>query len=424
MSNIIEIKNISKQYKISHQDSNYLTLRDVLTNVLKSPLKSFKNKILRSKKEIFWALDGLTLSIKKGEKIGIIGSNGAGKSTLLKILSSITPPSSGEIEINGKIASLLEVGTGFHPELTGRENIYLNGAILGMTKTEIKDKFNDIVEFSGIENFLDTPVKRYSSGMYVRLAFSVAAHMEPDILLVDEVLAVGDVAFQKKCIGKMNEVSQRSGRTILFVSHNMGAIQNLCEKSLLLKNGKIEFFGDTETAIKKYLSSSQTDKQDIEKRHDRKGNQLLKIKSIKMTDLNNKEINHVLTGEKINFIIEYEGKEENLKNVIINLSIDSNLGQRVLMLSNEFNGQIFNTSKKSGQFICTIEKPNLNIGNYNITSFITVNGQTSDWVKNIYNFSVEDGDFYKNGKNPEKQDGFLLTNQEWRIKDKIKIKKY
>ena len=202
--------------------------------------------------EEFWALKDVNFEIKKGDKVGIIGRNGAGKSTLLKVLSRITEPTTGKIHINGRIASLLEVGTGFHPELTGRENIFLNGAILGMSRAEIKAKFDEIVAFAEVEKFLDTPVKRYSSGMYVRLAFSVAAHLEPEILVVDEVLAVGDAEFQKKCLGKMGEVSEE-GRTILFVSHNMEAILGLCNKAILLKNGKISYMGDTEDAIQKYL---------------------------------------------------------------------------------------------------------------------------------------------------------------------------
>ncbi|MDO8259922.1 MAG: ABC transporter ATP-binding protein, partial [Candidatus Magasanikbacteria bacterium] len=216
---IIEIKNVSKKYQIKHQQGGYVALRDVIANVAKSPFKFFKHKakviIGKESEEEFWALKDIDFNIERGDTIGVIGHNGAGKSTLLKILTGITPPTEGEIIMRGRVASLLEVGTGFHPELTGRENIFLNGAILGMSKKEITAKFDEIVKFSGVEKFLDTPVKRYSSGMYVRLAFSVAAHMEPDILLVDEVLAVGDADFQKKCLGKMNEVTKKAGRTII-----------------------------------------------------------------------------------------------------------------------------------------------------------------------------------------------------------------
>ncbi|MBA3047738.1 ATP-binding cassette domain-containing protein [Candidatus Falkowbacteria bacterium] len=256
---IISVKNISKKYNITHQQGGYVALRDVLTNIAKSPFAFLKHKakqaIGKAGKEEFWALKDINFEVNKGEAIGIIGANGAGKSTLLKILTGITPPTTGEIIMRGKVASLLEVGTGFHPELTGRENVFLNGAIMGMGKKEISDKFNSIVEFAGIKKFIDTPVKRYSSGMYVRLAFAVASHMEPDILLVDEVLAVGDAEFQKKCLGKMDEVTKQAGRTILFVSHNMGAIQKLCKKCILLNKGEIINAGPTQNVINAYLHS-------------------------------------------------------------------------------------------------------------------------------------------------------------------------
>jgi len=263
MESVIEIKGIGKKYRITHKRVRYATLRDIIGFAIFSPFQHAKNqakKILgRDIKEEFWALKDINLEVRKGEVIGIIGRNGAGKSTLLKILTSITPPTEGEIRIRGKVASLLEVGTGFHPELTGRENIFLNGAILGMTKKEIEAKFDQIVGFSGIEKFLDTPVKRYSSGMYVRLAFSVAAHLEPDILLVDEVLAVGDAEFQKKCLGKMDEVTKTAGRTILFVSHNMDAIRRLCKTTILLDQGKIAAIGNTDEVIEKYLKGGYQD---------------------------------------------------------------------------------------------------------------------------------------------------------------------
>ena len=248
-SPIITVKNISKKYNINHQQGGYIALRDVITNIFKNPFTFLKTKTKEvlgiETKEEFWALKDINFEIMKGEVIGIVGRNGAGKSTLLKILSQITPPTTGEIRINGTVGSLLEVGTGFHPELTGRENIFLNGAILGMKKKDIVRKFDEIVKFADIEKFLDTPVKYYSSGMYVRLAFSVAAHMETDILIIDEVLAVGDAEFQKKCLGKMNEITKEEGRTILFVSHDMEAVKKLCSKVLLLKNGRVNFFDKT-----------------------------------------------------------------------------------------------------------------------------------------------------------------------------------
>ncbi|MDO8495060.1 MAG: polysaccharide ABC transporter ATP-binding protein [bacterium] len=255
MPNAVEIKNVSKRYNINHQQGGYIALRDVLANIFKHPMRFAKKKVggAFKPKEEFWALKDINLSVKKGEAIGIIGPNGAGKSTLLKILSQITPPTTGQIKMMGKVASMLEVGTGFHPELTGRENVFLNGAILGMSRIEIGQKFDSIVKFAGVEKFIDTPVKHYSSGMQVRLAFAVAAHLEPDILIIDEVLAVGDAQFQKKSLSKMEEVTRNQQRTILFVSHNMDAVQKLCTRTIVLHEGKILLEGPTDKIISQYL---------------------------------------------------------------------------------------------------------------------------------------------------------------------------
>jgi lipopolysaccharide transport system ATP-binding protein len=251
---IIQVESLGKRYRLGIRKENYATLRDNLSGSITSLRRRLFNKPRRTggAQEDFWALKNVSFEIKRGERLGVIGRNGAGKSTLLKILSRITEPTAGRVRLRGRVSSLLEVGTGFHPELTGRENIYLNGAILGMTKVEIRKKFDEIVEFAEIEKFIDTPAKKYSSGMYVRLAFAVAAHLEPEILIVDEVLAVGDAQFQKKCLGKMKEVGDH-GRTVLFVSHNMAAIQQLTERCLLLHDGRISFDGNTAQAVEKYL---------------------------------------------------------------------------------------------------------------------------------------------------------------------------
>ncbi len=245
----IKVENLSKKYTIGAQQRRHDTLRDLLMDTM----RNFTNKKMRNQENEFWALRDVSFEVKRGEVIGVIGRNGAGKSTLLKILSRITEPTSGRAVINGRVGSLLEVGTGFHPELTGRENIYLNGAILGMKREEIRRKFDEIVDFAEIEKFLDTPVKHYSSGMYVRLAFAVAAHLEPEILLVDEVLAVGDVAFQKKCLGKMGDIAEE-GRTVVFVSHNMSAIQRLCSRTLVIKKGYIADYDLTKDVISQYIT--------------------------------------------------------------------------------------------------------------------------------------------------------------------------
>jgi lipopolysaccharide transport system ATP-binding protein len=264
---IIRAENLGKKYILSHQQNNsdryrYKALRDVIfdgtKSIVKKLIKSSSTSEIGSTQEEFWALKNISFEIRQGEAVGIIGHNGAGKSTLLKVLSRITEPTEGQIALKGRVASLLEVGTGFHPELTGRENIYLNGAVLGMSKVEIKRKFDEIVAFAEVEKFLDTPVKRYSSGMYVRLAFAVAAHLEPEILVVDEVLAVGDSAFQKKCLGKMEDVATKEGRTVLFVSHSMQAIAQLTQRCILLSRGQVQFDGKTDQAVRLYLAG-QTD---------------------------------------------------------------------------------------------------------------------------------------------------------------------
>jgi lipopolysaccharide transport system ATP-binding protein len=254
MSDIaIRVENLGKQYQIGAQVERYRTLRDSITDAARLPMRLAGRKLGR-KKETFWALNDITFDVRKGQVLGVVGRNGAGKSTLLKILSRVTEPSEGTAEIHGRVGSLLEVGTGFHPELTGRENIFLNGAILGMKRSEIERKFDEIVSFSGIEKFIDTPVKRYSSGMYLRLAFAVAAHLEPEILLVDEVLAVGDAEFQRRCLGKMSEVA-RAGRTVLFVSHNMSAILRLTEETIVLEKGRLAYRAPTPQAVDYYLTS-------------------------------------------------------------------------------------------------------------------------------------------------------------------------
>jgi len=305
---IITVKNLGKKYNIAHQRGGYVALRDVLTNILKNPFRFAKQKAKKSlglgTKEEFWALNDINFEVNKGEIIGIIGRNGAGKSTLLKILSKITPPTKGEIKINGRVGSLLEVGTGFHPELTGRENIFLNGAILGMTRHEIAKKFDQIVEFSGIEKFLDTPVKYYSSGMYVRLAFSVAAHMEPDILIVDEVLAVGDAEFQKKCLGKMEEVTKQNGRTILFVSHNMSAIEKLCNRCILLDSGNIIKEGRSKDVIDFYLNDKSNLSSEIIPKN--KNGQLGQFTKITILNKENKPNARIPISEPFYIDIEYE----------------------------------------------------------------------------------------------------------------------
>lgn len=318
MSSIIDVRNISKSFTISHEGrEQYTALRDVMTRKAKK-IFSFPSRLRvgGQSKEEFWALRDISFSLEHGDRVGIIGRNGAGKSTLLKILSRITEPTKGEIKIKGRVASLLEVGTGFHPELTGRENIFLNGAILGMSRAEIKRKFDEIVAFAEVERFLDTPVKRYSSGMYVRLAFGVAAHLEPEILVVDEVLAVGDMQFQKKCLGKMEDVSKSEGRTVLFVSHNMAAINQLCSKAIFLSDGKLKSMGETHHIVPSYLSQSlvESDFVDLTDFKFRIGNKKVEFEWVRLKDSNGQPQRNFRIGEDLVLELKVKGNSEDIKN--------------------------------------------------------------------------------------------------------------
>jgi lipopolysaccharide transport system ATP-binding protein len=310
---VISVEGLGKRYSIRHERERYTALRDVLADKAKGLFRrngGSQPSTLNSQpsKEDFWALKDVSFEVKRGEVLGIIGRNGAGKTTLLKILSRITEPTEGRVRIKGRVASLLEVGTGFHPELTGRENIYLNGAILGMSKAEIKKKFDEIVAFAETEKFLDTPVKRYSSGMYVRLAFAVAAHLEPEILVVDEVLAVGDAEFQKKCLGKMESVAKREGRTVLFVSHNMAAVHRLCDSAILLHEGNLSDIGSVKDVIEHYLTSftGTSDGEAIEPRQHVVNTGEVWIDRVTLTRETGEPASDIQLAEPLNILIRFE----------------------------------------------------------------------------------------------------------------------
>jgi lipopolysaccharide transport system ATP-binding protein len=352
MASIITVENLSKKYIIGHQrQEGYISLRDVLANRTKRVLNKLigtSDKIVDNPlREEFWALKDVNFDVQRGDRVGIIGSNGAGKSTLLKVLSRITEPTMGRVKIIGRVASLLEVGTGFHPELTGRENIYLNGAILGMSKAEIKKKFDEIVAFAEVERFLDTPVKRYSSGMYVRLAFSVAAHLEPEILIVDEVLAVGDVQFQKKCLGKMEEVAS-AGRTILLVSHNMPTILSLSDKVLLLESGKSIEYGAAKQVVAAFQNGlrvgllGQTELTSAE----HYGNGLARFRSIQILpdDSSDQKNSTPATGCDLTFQIQIESYQD-LRDITVALIIYDDLGNRLIDANTLIKGDAVQLSK-------------------------------------------------------------------------------
>jgi lipopolysaccharide transport system ATP-binding protein len=418
MSNIaIRAEKLSKKYRLGAAKVRHDTLRDHLVGGIKSLLK--KEPRPSQDESIFWALKAVSLEIKQGEVVGIIGRNGAGKSTLLKLLARITDPTSGVAEIHGRVGSLLEVGTGFSGELTGRENTYLNGAILGMTKKEIDRKFDEIVAFAEVERFVDTPVKHYSSGMYLRLAFAVAAHLEPEILLVDEVLAVGDIAFQRKCLGKMGDVA-RQGRTILFVSHNMAAVESLCSTAYLLENGQLVESGTTKTVVDAYLSSIPAlCNTSLEHRTDREGDGRLRFTDIEFRSDEGVPTAVVQTGKTLLISVAYTSTSDTVKNVEMSIDIFAQSGQCMLILNNEIVGADFESVPGVGRFSCRVERFPLSPGQYPITLFCMANGIIADWVQQAALLTVEPGDFYGTGRLPPATHGGFLIPQEWQIQSNL-----
>lgn len=401
----IKVQGLSKEYSIGLNKSG-------------SFRESFNRRIkhLMGKKvlgESFMALKDISFDVKKGEAVGIIGRNGAGKSTLLKILSRITEPTTGRIEINGRVSSLLEVGTGFHPELTGRENIYLNGTILGMTQREVKSKFDEIVDFSGVEKFIDTTVKHYSSGMQVRLAFSVAAHLEPEILIIDEVLAVGDAEFQKKCLGKMEDVAGK-GRTVLFVSHNMGAIANLCAEGILLKEGIITSKGNVIQVLKDYQNDLEERlKIKINDRTDRIGNGTIRFKDMYIVDFDGVRLLKVFSGQNCRFIIEFENRTTDEADFQVDIGMLSEMDEKITWFSTSVAEQtITKITRQNNKIILSVKKIPFMPGNYKFTLFCKYKGEIADWVNNAFQFDVVEGDFYNTGKlNQENWGSFLVQHQ-------------
>jgi lipopolysaccharide transport system ATP-binding protein len=363
----------------------------------------------------FWALHDLNFQIPKGEVVGLIGANGSGKSTLLKILSRITEPTEGEVKIRGKVASLLEVGTGFHPELTGRENVYINGAILGMTRREVDAKFDEIVEFAGISDFIDTPIKRYSSGMKVRLGFAVAAHLDPEILIVDEVLAVGDASFQKKCIGKMQSISD-SGRTIIFVSHQLPMIENLCSKCILLEKGRIIKFDETKKIITKYHSSVLKHNDSLlSERSDRKGNGIIRIMDYFLLDENHSIVNFINCGNRMFLIFKVKINELSSGTINLSVGINGSNGDRITQLNSKTTRDTINLDSSNSFISLEIYKMNLMPDNYSFNIYLTIDGNISDWIINAGEIKVVESDYYNSGVLPASNQGRLLMDYKYRV---------
>lgn len=410
---ILKAENISKQYRlglvgtgtISHDLNRWWNrIRGKEDPFLK--VGEVNDRSTKGTSDYVWALKDINFEVKRGEVLGIIGKNGAGKSTLLKILSRVTGPTTGEIKTKGRIASLLEVGTGFHPEMTGRENIYLNGAILGMTKAEIRSKIDEIISFSGCQRYIDTPVKRYSSGMTVRLAFSVAAHLEPDILVIDEVLAVGDAEFQKKAIGKMQDISKGEGRTVLFVSHNMSAVRNLCSRGILLKNGEISYEGDINDVVQKYMTSNVSIESSVENRKERLGSGFAKITNVKVLN------DTIKTGDCFEVEMEYKNLSQ-FKITEFGISIWKIDDTKVISLSSNLKNELEDIKDK-GIVTCIIDCLPLVKGSYILNVFVSTSEGVADYLERLLMFEVEDSNYFKTGKSVDPNWGTIVLDHYWK----------
>jgi lipopolysaccharide transport system ATP-binding protein len=403
----LRAQGIGKQYDLSAHTSSATTMAEAVVDRVRGRT--------RRDPQMLWALDDVSFDIEAGSAYGIIGRNGAGKSTLLKILSRITRPTRGEVEVRGRVGSLLEVGTGFHPELTGRENIFLNGAILGMRRREIVRQFDAIVAFAETEAFLDVPVKRYSSGMYVRLAFAVAAHLEPDILIVDEVLAVGDAAFQKKCLGKMGDVTRQDGRTVLLVSHNLVAVTGLCSRAMLLDQGRLVSEGPVHTVAADYMRSlEQHGANDLATRTDRSGTGKLKLTSVRVSG----PTLHapVQSGEDAVISIGYETADgKPARNVCFSCGIRGAFDERLFHLSTAFAGEDFPVVPATGVVHCRIARLPLQPGSYRLALFTMTAQEVTDYVPHAGGLDVEAGDFFGSGRLPPLDEGQLLVGHDWKV---------
>jgi lipopolysaccharide transport system ATP-binding protein len=402
METVVRAADLGKKYLLSHAHREpYQSFRDSLTRWAKSAARPFLPSIRAARgpgREEFWALKDVSFEIQRGDRIGIIGRNGAGKSTLLKILSRITEPTQGRVTIKGRVASLLEVGTGFHPELTGRENIYLNGSILGMRRAEIRRKFDDIVAFAEVTKFLDTPVKRYSSGMYVRLAFAIAAHLEPEILVVDEVLAVGDAQFQKKCLGKMEEVA-KGGRTILFVSHNMAAVENLCHRGIVLAQGRMVFDGPANDAIGHYMRAlAEAGTWDLRSREDRKGEGKVRIVRLGISGDRGGECSALPVGADVRLEVGYDGGAADVANPRIVIGVYDSLGVGITRFDTDVAPGLARLLPNAGSIACHVRGMSLTPGRYFLNIALFSNGAMQDHVVAAATFEIVESDYFETGK--------------------------
>jgi len=405
----IEVSGLGKRYEIAGDEGGYLLLTERITERVRSLGR-------RPKPQEFWALRDIDFEVPRGGTLGVIGHNGAGKSTLLKILARITPPTEGRARLRGRVGALLEVGTGFHPELTGRENVFLNGAILNMGRREIQRKFDEIVDFADIGPFIDTPVKRYSSGMQLRLAFSVAAHLEPEILIVDEVLSVGDLAFQEKCLGRMEEATSE-GRTVVFISHNLSAVRNLCDKAIMLNGGLIEEYGPTDEVVNAYIGRASTEAtRDLRERRDRSGNGELLFTGVRF-EHEGRDVDSVISGGSFDVVIAYETTTPTApRRVNFGISIAPQ-GEPASLINfyTETEGTIFDRIPERGEVRCSVPRCPLPAGQYRVSVGADDGVHSLDMVERATDMTVEGGDFFGSGRWLPEGHRAVLVDDTWSL---------
>jgi lipopolysaccharide transport system ATP-binding protein len=412
MQPVVHAEGLGKRYRLGDSMGGYGRLTEDVGNAFRR-LVGRTPTHQRDVREI-WALKDISLELNEGDIVGVVGRNGAGKSTLLKVLARITEPTEGRAVIRGRVGSLLEVGTGFHPELTGRENVFLNGAILGMRGAEIRAKFDDIVGFAEVEQFIDTPVKRYSSGMYVRLAFAVAAFLEPEILFIDEVLSVGDQAFQQRCLGRMGEIAH-SGRTILFVSHNLASVSALCSRALLIESGRLLMDGDVDEVIERYVSSVQVQAGErLGHREDREGEGPLRIESIRIEGSMGGALR---SGEPCTIALNYTGAPPQAS-VMASFAVEGPLSEPMFVCSSEVSGDDLVADGSTGELVCSIPSLPLLSGRYSLYLYVRVNGTVSDKVRNAIYFDVFESDVFGTGRLPSTAHGRFLVPHTWSTGDR------
>ncbi len=404
---VIQVENLSKRYRLGQAATLRQRLAEIAGRMRRGGGERAENG------DAFWALRDVAFDVQPGEVLGLIGRNGAGKSTLLKILSRITDPTHGQVTLCGRVGSLLEVGTGFHPELTGRENIFLNGAILGMKRAEIKRHFDEIVDFAEVGRVLDTPVERYSSGLYVRLAFAVAAHLEPEILLIDEVLAVGDAAFQRKCLGKMGDVAKQ-GRTVVFVSHNMAAVSTLCDRSVLLEGGRATFIGDTEQAVQRYLQrGNEQAPVALRDRQDRAGSGDVRLTGISIQNAENPENQFIQSGDPLRVTIRYES-DKKLSRPRFLVGIYDPMNQPLFRLDTQVTAQLPESLPAQGEVVCETGPLLATAGVCYVNVAVQLGEEMADHVSQATSFGIEPADVYKTGRGFDRRDSLFLLPQRWR----------